>query len=149
AAKVVPTLNGVDVRALPALWAPFLLVNAGCAVRVVGQTLTDFTPSSFPFTGVSGLLEVTGLAVWGAHLWWIMAGSRAAEGRDEPGPEERLAPGAPISAGSRVGDVLDLYPELLETFVSFGFRALANPLARRTVAPRVTLETACGLLGVD
>jgi hypothetical protein len=26
---------------------------------------------------------------------------------------------------------------------------LANPEARRTIAPRVTLETACGLLGVE
>jgi hypothetical protein len=37
AAKVVPTLNGVDGRALPALWVPFLLLNAGCALRVVGR----------------------------------------------------------------------------------------------------------------
>src|SRR5262249_38407875 len=30
AAKVVPTLNGVDVRRLAPLWAPFALINAGC-----------------------------------------------------------------------------------------------------------------------
>jgi hypothetical protein len=36
AAKVVPTLNGVNPRALSSLWAPFLLINLGCTLRVVG-----------------------------------------------------------------------------------------------------------------
>ena len=39
AARVVPTLNGVDVHRLTPLWGPFLLLNAGCALRVVAQTL--------------------------------------------------------------------------------------------------------------
>jgi hypothetical protein len=74
AAKVVPTLNGLDVRRLSPLWAPFLLLNAGCSLRVTGQTLTDFVPQALPVTGASGVLEVLGLALWGAHLWRIMAG---------------------------------------------------------------------------
>jgi hypothetical protein len=41
AAKVVPTLNGVDVRALRPLWLPFVLLNLGCLLRVTAQTLTD------------------------------------------------------------------------------------------------------------
>jgi hypothetical protein len=74
AARVVPVLNGVDGHRLTRLWGPFLLLNAGCALRVVAQTLTDFTPLAFPVAGVSGLLEVTGLALWGGHLWAVMAG---------------------------------------------------------------------------
>jgi hypothetical protein len=71
-AKVVPMLKGVDPRTLTGLWAPYLLLNAGCFLRVSMQTLTDFTPSAFPVAGVSGLLEVTALALWGLHLWKVM-----------------------------------------------------------------------------
>ncbi len=54
-----------------------------------------------------------------------------------------------VTSEVRVGDVLDHYPALLDTFRSFGFHALANPLLRRTVARHTTIETACRLVGVD
>jgi hypothetical protein len=150
AAKIVPTLNGVDGRALPRLWAPFVLINLGCATRVIGQTLTDFVPESFPFTGVSGLLEVSGLALWGLHLWRIMTGRVM----PRPGAEKEpwatpVAAGQPITGTNLVGEVLDIYPELVETFVAFGFAPLANPLLRRTAARRVTVARACRVLNVQ
>jgi hypothetical protein len=146
AAKVVPTLNGVDVRALSQLWAPFVLLNFGCALRFTSQTATDFTSSAFPFAGVSGVLEVSGLALWGVHLWLIMMGRAPARATV---PEVKLAPGTPILTSHRVGDVLNCYPYLLDTFLAFGFRPLANPLFRRTVARFVTIEQACRQVGVD
>ncbi len=76
AAKMVPILKGVDIRRLPALWTPFVLLNAGCFLRVSMQTLTDFDAAAFPVAGVSGLLEVTGLAVWGVHIWRVMSAPR-------------------------------------------------------------------------
>src|SRR5262249_34355355 len=99
AAPVVPTLNGVDVRRLTSLWGPFLLLNAGCALRVVAQTLTDFTPHAFPVAGFSGLLEVTGLAAWGVHLWAVMAG----RARYRLPATVSYVPGSPIEAGHTVG----------------------------------------------
>ena len=72
AAKFVPVFTGVDGRTLTPLWAPFLLLNTGCALRVGFQTLTDFTPLAFPVAGISGLLEVTALAIWGLHLARLM-----------------------------------------------------------------------------
>jgi hypothetical protein len=151
AAKVVPTLNGVDVHGLSPLWGPFVLINAGCALRVTAQTLTDFTPVTFPIAGISGLLEVTGLALWGVHLWRIMSGRltiRTAT-TGSSGASSPVVPGSPIAAGNRVGEVLDHYPKLMETFVSFGFRPLANPLLRKTLAGRVTIAAACRKLDVE
>jgi uncharacterized membrane protein len=148
AAKVVPTLNGVDVRRLSPLWLPFVLINAGCALRVTAQTFTDFTPVSFPIAGVSGLLEVLGLALWGVHLWRIMAG-RIRTSEEPYRDEAALDPDAPIGATHRVGDILDQYPELLKVFLAFGFQPLANPLLRRTLARRITLAKACRLVGQD
>ena len=92
AAKVVPTLNGMQLEVLSPLWGPFVLINLGCALRVVGQTLTDFTATAFPFAGVSGLLEVAGLAMWGTHLWLIMAGKARIRRRPEtPQASDSLA----------------------------------------------------------
>ncbi|HZT79987.1 MAG TPA: DUF1858 domain-containing protein, partial [Gemmataceae bacterium] len=147
AAKVVPTLNGVDLRRLSGLWGPFLLLNAGCALRVIGQTATDFTDTAFPFAGVSGLLEVTGLALWGVHLWRIMAGR--ARVRPAAPADDSVVPGAALTSRHRVGDVLDHYPALLDTFLAFGFKPLANPFFRRTVARFVTIGQACRQQGVD
>lgn len=144
ASRVVPTLNGVDMSRLTPLWAPFLLLNAGCALRVVGQTLTDFTPYAFPFAGVSGLLEVTALALWGVHLWSVISGRARYRG-----DAKNTAPGAPIESGHNVGAVLDRHPELLETFLALGFRPLANSFLRKTVARHVSVGQASRLLGLE
>jgi hypothetical protein len=146
AAKVVPTLNGVNVRSLPRLWWPFFLLNAGCALRVTMQALTDFTSMSFPFAGVSGVLEVTGLAIWGMGLWRIM---KARVSRGKARAHTTLVPGAPVVAATVVADVLEAYPELQPVFLSFGFTPLANPLLRRLLAGTVTVGQACRFLGRD
>jgi hypothetical protein len=146
AARVVPTLNGVDPRRLSKLWGPFLLINGGCTLRVAGQTLTDFVPMAFPVTGVSGVLEVLGLTLWAVHLWRIMSGRfglAAPEASPTPVVEGVIAP------SDRVGAVLDRYPFLLDTFLAFGFRPLSNPLLRRRMARYVTVAAACRYMEVD
>lgn len=146
AARVVPTLNGVDPRRLPKLWLPFLLINGGCGLRVAGQTLTDFVPVAFPITGVSGVLEVLGLTFWAVHLWRIMSGRITPEM-----PEASSLPVAEgvITAGDRVGAILDRFPVLLDTFLAFGFRPLSNPLLRRMMARHVTVAAACRHMDVN
>ena len=96
--------------------------------------------------GISGVLEVLGLAVWGMHLWSIMAGRWSNSGE---GDVTSLARGVMIHARHRVGDVLDAYPDLLNTFVALGFTPLANPLLRKTLARRVTIEQAWRRLDLD
>jgi hypothetical protein len=147
ASKVVPTLNGVDVKRLPGLWLPLVLINLGCAMRVTFQTLTDHTPNAFPLAGVSGVLEVLGLAIWGAHLWRIMAGHWS----NQAGVNDATAfgDGGVIEGHQRVSDVLAAHPELLSTFVSLGFTPLANPLLRPTLARLVTVAQACRRLDLD
>jgi len=148
AAKVVPTLNGIDGRRLPGLWLPFILINSGCFVRVVGQMLTDFTSIAFPVAGVSGVLEVAGLALWGGHLSLIMAG------RVKLNPESSrdrlpLLSERDISTTDTVAAVLDAEPALLDIFLAAGFKQLASPYARQTIARVVTLQQACQRTGRD
>lgn len=138
--KVVPILQGIDVRPLPGLWIPFVLVNAGNALRVFSQVATDLVPGpAFPVMGLSGSLEVVGLGLWGFHLWRLLA----------PVP----APSAPsrgaITPERTVSSIADEYPQTLDVFEAFGFKELKNPLLRNTIAKRVTVRMACGMKHVD
>lgn len=145
ASKVVPTLNGVAIHHLSALWIPFWLINAGCAFRVAGQTLTDFFPGMFFFIGFSGVLELSGLMVWGFHIFAIMTGRVTTKAQDSIS----LRIHETITEKHKVGDVLQLYPHLLDEFVQFGFTPLTNPVLRRTVARAVSIESACRKLDVN
>jgi hypothetical protein len=76
--------------------------------------------------------------------------SRRALTLDEsPVANAALDPMQPITADDRVGDVLTLYPWLLDIFVSSGFKPLRNPLLRKTLARRVTIAQACCMMDVD
>jgi hypothetical protein len=72
ASRVVPDLRRVPMSAMPSLTGTFLLVNTGCFLRVSLQALTDVHPIFFRFVGVSGILELAGLAAWGAHVVRLM-----------------------------------------------------------------------------
>jgi hypothetical protein len=148
AGKVVPTLNGVDPRTLPALWGPFLLINLGCFLRVSLQTLTDWHPGFFMAVGISGTLEVTALAWWGLHLARIMRAGKRMERepeREEPAGDRPVT----IEPDMRVTDVLRWFPETAAIFDRYGFTLLRNPVARRTVARGVTIEQAARFRGID
>lgn len=147
AAKVVPTLNGVDPRTLPALWGPFVLVNVGCFLRVSLQSLTDWYATAFLLVGVSGVLEVAGLAWWSMHLAGIMWRGRRSEGHArEPAAPEALP--ARLAAHHFVGDVVRWYPQTIAVLADLGFTPVRHPVLRRTLARRVTLAQASLVGGV-
>jgi hypothetical protein len=149
AAKVVPNLNGISSKVLSSLWGPFVLINVGCATRVVGQTLTDFTATAFAFAGISGVLEVTGLAMWGTHLWLIMAGRARIRRPANVISQTDSCDHRSIRGSDTPGRVLERFPDLLPVFVAHGFSALANPQLRATLARVVTIEQACRRMGID
>ena len=73
ASRVVPILAGVDSERVSRLWGPFILLNVGCAGRVLLQVLTDFFPATaFSLVGLTGFIEVIALGWWGVELWHTM-----------------------------------------------------------------------------
>ncbi|MFH2007935.1 MAG: ABC transporter substrate-binding protein [bacterium] len=60
-------------------------------------------------------------------------------------PEKKV----PITAESKVADVVNAYPAALDALVAMGFTPLRNPIARRTVAKLFTLAQAASFKGVD
>jgi hypothetical protein len=115
AARVVPAFRGFDTARLPALWAPFALINAGCALRVGMQVATDLAPGAFPIAGASGLLELAGLALWGGHLARLLL-TRPAVGSTVPtraGVTGEPAPAAHPPATASPTPVGGAYPAYL------------------------------------
>jgi hypothetical protein len=141
AAKVVPTLNGIDTKQFSALWLPFVLVNVGCFLRCFTQTMTDFYPGFFWVVGVSGTLEVTGLAIWGVHLARIILRGKS-EAQRGPAPHC-------ITPDHHVADVLAWFPQTEQVFVDFGFTAVRNLALRNTVARVTTLRRGAAMSGID
>ena len=138
--KVVPVLGGLDPRRLSSLRLTFWLVNAGNAMRVVFQILTDRYSWAYPLMGISAWLEVSGLVLWAIDLWRAMNARPAMESAPQL---------AAIERGTKVFDVIRGYPETLGVFREFGFTLIDNPVAQRLFARSVTLEQACRLKHVD
>jgi uncharacterized protein involved in response to NO len=143
--KVVPTLSGVDVKLANSLWPTFVLLNLGNLTRVSFQIATDFTPAAYPVMGVSGFIEVVGLALWGYELF---ANMRVGKKLEREAVALNFQP-LDIKPDTKVGAVLARYPQSLEIFVRRGFPLLRNPVLRKTMARAITIEQACRREGVD
>lgn len=142
-AKVVPTLNGIDARKQTGLILPFLLVNTGCLLRVVLQTATDWQSEIFPLLGVSGSLEVLGMAIWAAHLLRILLSAPSSlPGQLPPAPQV-------ITPDCTVANVLDWFPQTKSIFLANGFTGINNPVLRKTVASQISIARACRMQGTD
>ena len=138
-AKVMGTQNTIP--------STFLLLNVGNLTRVSFQIATDFSPSAYKVMGISGFIEVVGLALWGYELFANMRAGKKLE--KESGLIKPLRQTLEITPTLKVGEVLERYPESLDVFVRLGFTPLRNPLLRRTMARAITIEQACRREGVN
>ena len=144
--KVVPTLEGADPARLPSLVPSLVLLNLGCFLRVSLQVLTDAHPWAFPLVGISGVLEVAALALWGIPLALLMA--RGANAPDSV-PAGRPADAGEPGPDTLVLDLLEARPAALEILAGhYGLAPLRNAAFRATVARGVTLRRAAGIAGV-
>lgn len=139
AGRIVPVFRGVELRNPGLYEAAFWLLNAGCAIRVGFQAVAGFAgPPWTLLSAVSAYLEIPAVFFFGLALW------RTLDAKDVLAALSRE-----ITLGSKVGDVLAQYPDLLGVFLRHGFTPLANPVLRRAMAGVVTIGQACGVHGVD
>lgn len=64
-------------------------------------------------------------------------------------PARPASPPERITGDMKVGAVLDRHPKAMAVFLESGFAALANPVAKSTLAKVVTIDQACGKHGID
>jgi uncharacterized protein DUF1858/uncharacterized protein DUF542/NnrS protein len=143
ALRIVPVFRGVPLWSARLREITFWLLAVGNVIRVLFQSLAAAAgPVWLRVAGVSGLMELAALALFGVNLWKTMNTETA---------EDRAASSyrPPIAPETRVGALLEAYPGLLPVFVASGFAPLANPVLRRTLARGVSVGQACRMHGVD
>ncbi len=143
AGRIVPVFRGVPLYSTRLRDASYWLLAAGNLMRVLFQSLSGlYGPAWLKIAGVSGVLELTALVLFGVNLWKTLNATTA---------DDVAAAGwrPPVAASTTVGDLLTAYPGLLPVFLGNGFTALANPLLRRTLARGVSVAQACRMHGVN
>jgi hypothetical protein len=75
-AHVIARMNDLDEKSLAPLWSVFFLVNLGNAGRVALEIATDFTPAAFAPMGLTGFIELVGLAIWAYNVSRPLMASR-------------------------------------------------------------------------
>jgi hypothetical protein len=98
---------------------------------------TDLASWAFVPAGLSGLLEVTGLALWGA---WLLRAMR-------PQAKQALASTA-LDPDATVAALVAGRPDRLRALIDLGFTPLANPALRATLARGLSLRQACTMKGI-
>jgi hypothetical protein len=153
ASRVVPVFGGVR------LWQPWLLAplfvafNLGVLLRVAGELLGNQDALARGLVAASGLLGFAGLALFALVLWRTLdRRAPVALPMVAARPATNGAAGTiavPITPDLTVATVLERWPATLPVFLAHGFTPLANPVLRRTLAPRVSLAQAASMKGVD
>lgn len=143
ASRIIPVFRGVPLYSTWMREWTFWLLAAGNVIRVGFQSLSGlYGPVWLKVTGVSGVLELAALVLFGINLWKTL---------NTETPEDVAVAGwkPPIASDTKVGDLLAAYPDLLPVFVRNGFAPLANPILRKTLARGVSVAQACRMHGVD
>lgn len=144
ASRLIPVFHGVPLYRERLLDATFALVNGGNLLRVGFQAaLPIFGVFSFAVMGVSGWLEVAALVLFAVN---VIATIRT---RPETAAVAVAAESLEIGPETRVGPVLERYPETLQVFLRHGFVQLQNPVLRSVMAAHVTIAQACRIHPTD
>ena len=96
----------------------------------------------YSLIGFSGWIELTAICIFGYNVWKTMN----AEDEDIEEPMETLTE---ITEDTNIAHAIDQYPEILDVFLEFGFKQLASPVARKTVAKMFTIKQATKIHPVE
>ncbi len=146
ASKMVPTFKGIDMYSLRLSNLTFILLNAGCFLRVFAQILvgtSEGMPVFYAIMGSSGWFEVAALSIFGYNIWKTMNTT------EETKPSVSANKLTEVTKDTKVFDVVDQYPETLQIFLDFGFSQMANPVMRNTMGKVASIEMATKMHNVD
>lgn len=154
---ILPRFNAKPLTYPVLVRVHFYLVNFGLAGMVFFAYAGGLYGEGLPAVGfaISAGAEAFGIFIFAFNVIPVMLPVAPPKLRPTPEPTPEPKPAVTsdvpqvITPDMKVSRVLDDYPQLLDTFVSNSFKALANPVARATFAKAVTIERACKLHKVD
>ncbi|MCF6149821.1 MAG: DUF1858 domain-containing protein [Candidatus Kuenenia sp.] len=144
ASKMVPTFTGINMYSIKLSNITFIILNAGCFIRVFSQMLvgiSDGMPVFYGIVGTSGWFELAAIGFFGYNLWKTM------NTKEHKISEVKKL--MVIDKDTKVFDIVDQYPDTLQVFLDFGFSQMANSAMRNTMGRVATIDMATKMHNVD
>ncbi len=135
ASKMIPLSKGVKLCSPRLLNATFILINIGCAFRVIAQPVASHLyPQCFALMGISGFIEYAAMFCFAINAWNTL---KAGATEEENTEQIMLA-----TANTNVYQLIKQYPQTLDILIGFGFKQLKNPVLRNTLARTISIGQA-------
>jgi iron-sulfur cluster repair protein YtfE (RIC family) len=146
ASRIIPISQGIKLHSYTLLTKIFILINVGCAIRVIFQPVAVHTgsTSAFLLMGISGFIECVAILLFGINIWKTITEGKQGTRDDEVHDEI-----AAVTASTNVYQLIKQHPQTIDVFVSKGFTQLKNPILRNTLARAVNIAQAIKIKHTD
>ncbi|MHC4183100.1 MAG: DUF542 domain-containing protein, partial [Planctomycetota bacterium] len=130
ASRIIPISQGIKLHSYTLLTKIFILINVGCAIRVIFQPLAVHSGSApaFLLMGISGFIESLAILLFGINIWKTITEGKQGTTGDEVHDEI-----AAVTASTNVYHLIKQHPQTIDVLVSKGFTQLKNPILRNTL----------------
>ncbi len=140
ASRIIPISQGIKLYSYTLLTKIFILINVGCAMRVIFQPVAVHTGSTpaFLLMGISGFIECLAILLFGFNIWkTINKGKRRGTNDDEV--HEAITT---VTATTNVYHLIKQHPQTVDVLISKGFAQLKNPILRNTLTRAINIGQA-------
>ena len=147
ASRIIPISQGIKLHSYTLLTKIFILINIGCAMRVIFQPVAVHTGSTpaFMLMGISGFIESIAILLFGINIWkTISKGKRQGSKGDEVHNEI-----AAVTASTNVYHLIKQHPQTIDVLISKGFTQLKNPILRNTLTRAINIGQATKINPTD
>jgi iron-sulfur cluster repair protein YtfE (RIC family) len=146
ASRIIPISQGIKLYSYTLLTKIFILINVGCAIRVIFQPVAVHTGSTFAFLlmGISGFVECVAILLFGINIWKTI--TKGKQGTKDDEVHDKITT---VMATTNVYQLIKQHPQTIDIFVSKGFTQLKNPILRNTLARAVNIAQAIKIKHTD
>jgi hypothetical protein len=146
ASRIIPISQGIKLHSYTLLTKIFILINVGCAIRVIFQPVAVHTGSApaFLLMGISGFIESLAILLFGINIWRTINEGKQGTRDDEVHDEI-----AAVTASTNVYHLIKQHPQTIDVLVSKGFTQLNNPILRNTLTRAINISQATKINPTD
>jgi len=139
ASRIIPISQGIKLHSYTMLTKIFILINVGCAIRVIFQPVAVHTGSgsAFMLMGISGFIECLAILLFGINIWKTI--NEGKKGTKDDEVHEEIAA---VTASTNVYHLIKQHPQTIDVLVSKGFTQLKNPILRNTLTRAINIGQA-------
>jgi iron-sulfur cluster repair protein YtfE (RIC family) len=140
ASRIIPISQGIKLHSYTLLTKVFILINVGCAIRVIFQPVAVHTGSTpaFLLMGISGFIESLAILLFGINIWKTINKGKRQGAKDDEVHDEITT----VTATTNVYQLIKQHPQTIDVLVKKGFTQLKNPILRNTLTRAINIGQA-------